>query len=280
VTLPLPRNSLRNNTDQQVAEDPTCERGHEREQHDPEEIEPGVQAGKPAAQSERERPGKTEYDEQGAGVAACINWRCDGAKDGHNSEAANQPTWDTRSSSFGLPRLDDCGDDAGLQVIGVAADPHVFYPRLQLGRAAEVVDVFADCLGRIQHGHVKGRGVIPAAASDISGAQLVVGEQTCTAVGVVNDCEFEPVRVRGLVRMKMDDPGEILYHGGRDPTSDVARHDRVTQSEIEDHRGLYPRIDTGNEIQLFERDEGDFWNVVFGVSSCECSVPFQLGSEI
>jgi len=115
--------------------------------------------------------------------------------------------------------VDNGGDHAGGQVVGVSADLELVGCWMPVpGPRSAARHPRARSRG-VEDGH-GGRGaLVVAAAGSVTAPQFFVGKQAGTAVGVVDECDFEPVGIRGLVLVQVADPDEVLDDRGGDPAA-------------------------------------------------------------
>jgi inner membrane transporter RhtA len=158
-----------------------------------------------------------------------------------------------------------------FDVVAVAGD---LDPGRDRGFARQPLDVNPNGFSRVDDREF-GQGLLVEAALGESVAQLRVGEEPGSAVGVVDDGKLEPVGVGRLDLVQVADPGDVLDDGRGDAPADIAPDDGVSELEPEDAGRVNPGVNAGDDVYLPVGDEGDGGHPALQIRPGEGLVPFQ-----
>jgi hypothetical protein len=110
--------------------------------------------------------------------------------------------------------------------------------------------------------------------------KLVFGQQSRSAVGVVDDRDLEPRALRRLGLHQVAGVGDVPYDGRGDPAPDIALNQRFTQPDPENLGRVDPAVDARDDVQVQERDEWKRGHVQARVSTGEGPVTVKKRSDV
>jgi hypothetical protein len=111
-------------------------------------------------------------------------------------------------------------------------------------------------------------------------AELVVGQQGRSAVGVVNDRYLKP---RALGSLGLDQVGgvsDVPDHGRGHPAADVALHESIAELDPEDLRRVDPAVDADDDVEALPRQERERGHVLPGVGIGEHAVAVKEVADV